>query len=209
MPIIQSGERVAVFIDAQFFVKSFHSLGSTHYDFQKVIAKIVIPGRITRAWYYDAPPPPYLTPERKSADARLKNAVSGLPFFEFEEGRLMPRTRKVCICSTNKWERAKYWEQKGVDVKLAIDMLSKAQRQEYDVAVLVSGDSDFVDLVKLVKEIGKHVVNVHSPRNAECTYFPSGRLEQTCDDCIIMDTQFLMGCELPRKPTSPASASTD
>lgn len=203
MPIIQSGERVAVFIDAQFFIKGFHSLGTTLYDFRKVIDKLVTPGRITRAWYYDAPPPPYLAPDRKSADAKLKSAVSALPFFELELGRLMPRTRKVCVSSTKKWERAKYWEQKGVDVKLAIDMLSKAQRQEYDVALLVSGDSDFVDLVKLVKEIGKHVVNAHCPANPSRMYHPSVKLEQACDGCIVMDASFLAGCEMPVESASP------
>ena len=117
----------------------------------------------------------------------------------------MQRTRKVCVCSSKKWEPAKYWEQKGVDVRLAIDMLSKAQRQEYDVAVLVSGDSDFVDLVKLVKESGKHVVNAHSPRTPGRKYHPSVTLEQACDACIIMDAQFLAGCELTGKSSASSS----
>ncbi len=200
MATIRPSEHVAVFIDAQFFLKGFHSLGTTRYDFSAVIDRLVLPGKITRAWYYDAPPPPYLASERRSADARMKRVVNSLPFFELEQGRLMQRTRKVCICSTGKWERGKYYEQKGVDVKLAIDMLSKAQRREYDVALLVSGDSDFVDLVKLVKEIGKHVVNAHCPSNHSRSFHPSEKLEQACDDCIIMDTGFLAGCELPPRP---------
>ncbi len=47
--------------------------------------------------------------------------------------------------------------EKGVDVALVTDMLSLAFRNAYDVAILVSGDSDFLQTVNEVKRAGKRV----------------------------------------------------
>ena len=48
--------------------------------------------------------------------------------------------------------------QKGVDVLLAVDMLSASFRQVFDIAVLVAGDADFVPLVHEVRRLGVTVV---------------------------------------------------
>ncbi len=46
---------------------------------------------------------------------------------------------------------------KGVDIALATDLLSNAYRNNYDAAVLVAGDGDYVPLVGEVKRLGKVV----------------------------------------------------
>jgi len=46
---------------------------------------------------------------------------------------------------------------KGVDIVLARDMLTHAFFNNYDVAVLISGDGDYVPLVTEVKRLGKVV----------------------------------------------------
>ena len=48
--------------------------------------------------------------------------------------------------------------EKAVDVALATDMLML--RDIYDVALIVSGDQDYVPAVKALKDCGKRVVNV-------------------------------------------------
>jgi uncharacterized LabA/DUF88 family protein len=47
---------------------------------------------------------------------------------------------------------------KGVDIALTKDMLSHAFRGNFDVAVLVAGDADYVPLVEEVKSLGKQVI---------------------------------------------------
>ena len=47
--------------------------------------------------------------------------------------------------------------EKKVDIKIAIDIISLAYEDAYDTAVLLSGDGDFVPIVKKVKELGKNV----------------------------------------------------
>ena len=61
-------------------------------------------------------------------------------------------TLKYCLHSEA------YLGEKGVDVKLATDMITL--KDIYDVAVLVSGDQDYVPAVKHIKDLGKTVVNV-------------------------------------------------
>ena len=44
--------------------------------------------------------------------------------------------------------------QKAVDVQLAVDALSFAVNDTYDVAILVTGDADFIPVVEAVRERG-------------------------------------------------------
>ena len=48
-------------------------------------------------------------------------------------------------------------KQKGVDIQLAIDMLSMAYQEHYEFALLVAGDNDFFDLVKAVQNSNQRV----------------------------------------------------
>jgi uncharacterized LabA/DUF88 family protein len=51
--------------------------------------------------------------------------------------------------------------QKGVDVKLALDVLDFAHENRLDVAALVTGDGDFVPLVRKITSLGKQALIVH------------------------------------------------
>jgi uncharacterized protein (TIGR00288 family) len=71
--------------------------------------------------------------------------------------------------------------EKGVDVKLAVDMLNLAFNNVYDTAILISGDGDFDSVIYGAKYIGKHVENA---------YFSSGhsdQLKKSCDKFILLD----------------------
>jgi uncharacterized LabA/DUF88 family protein len=47
--------------------------------------------------------------------------------------------------------------EKKIDIKIAIDIISLAYEDAYDTAVLVSGDGDFIPVIKKVKEMKKNV----------------------------------------------------
>lgn len=47
--------------------------------------------------------------------------------------------------------------EKKVDINIAIDIISLAYENIYDTAILVSGDGDFVPVVKKLKKLGKGV----------------------------------------------------
>ena len=58
-------------------------------------------------------------------------------------------------------------KQKGVDVELACDMVLFAKQDLYDVAILVSGDGDFIPAVERIKDMGK-IVEVASFSDEIC-----------------------------------------
>jgi uncharacterized LabA/DUF88 family protein len=57
----------------------------------------------------------------------------------------------------NVFKKPKNSKSKGVDLSIARDMLAHAFRGNYDVAVLIAGDSDYVPLIEEVKRLGKVV----------------------------------------------------
>ncbi|MGC8692603.1 MAG: NYN domain-containing protein, partial [Thermoplasmata archaeon] len=48
-------------------------------------------------------------------------------------------------------------KQKGVDILLATEMLTFAFRNNYDAAILCSGDQDFLPVLKEIKDLGKRI----------------------------------------------------
>jgi uncharacterized LabA/DUF88 family protein len=78
-------------------------------------------------------------------------------------------------------ENSKF-RQKGVDVLLSIDFVVKAFQDHYDLAILIAGDDDFVDAVKIVKDLtGKRVIGFYkseetSSRLIDCLDFALPKL---------------------------------
>jgi uncharacterized LabA/DUF88 family protein len=54
------------------------------------------------------------------------------------------------------------YKQKGIDTLIAIDMLSKAFENHYDVAYLLTGDADLIPVINAVKDdAGKKVYGIY------------------------------------------------
>lgn len=71
-------------------------------------------------------------------------------------------------------------KEKAVDVKLAVDMI--VLKDNYDIALVVSGDQDYVPAVQVVKDYGKKVVNVaFETRNGKLLPGGAWRLNQITD----------------------------
>jgi uncharacterized LabA/DUF88 family protein len=70
--------------------------------------------------------------------------------------------------------------EKAVDVKLATDML--VLKDIYDLAIIVSGDQDYVPAVQIIKDSGKRVVNI-AFKGKDGRILPGGarRLNQRTD----------------------------
>ena len=59
----------------------------------------------------------------------------------------------------NAWD----YEQKRVDVLLAVDLVRLSSKQQIQRAVLVAGDSDFLPAVTVAKDEGVQIQVIHSP----------------------------------------------
>ncbi len=106
---------------------------------------------LIRAYYYDAMPDSSDRERHDKQNAYLQT-IKDSEVFEVRLGRL-------------KMDGRGEPRQKGVDTLIAIDMLSKAYEDHYDIGILVAGDDDFLDVVKSVKDAGKRVYGAYFERN--------------------------------------------
>lgn len=71
------------------------------------------------------------------------------------------------------------YHEKGVDVKIAVDLLVGAYEDMYDVAILISSDTDLIPAIQKVKHLGKDVEYIgfsHKPSLALQKYASITRL---------------------------------
>ena len=148
-------DRVCIFIDGS---NLYHALKGSklpvNVDFGKLSSQLAGPGRRhIHTYYYNTPlirprrdDPQYATKDaRCRSQQRFFNALRFIPKLTFKQGRFqrLPNGGQT---------------EKGVDVMLAIDMLTLAFKDRYDVAVLVSSDADFKHAIDVVQfETGKTV----------------------------------------------------
>jgi len=106
---------------------------------------------IIRTYFYDG----IVAPEEREYEKQSKvhnNIEKTFANYEVRQGQLV------------KDGNGKF-RQKGVDALLALDMLEKATTNQYKVAILVAGDLDHLEVVKMVKNKGKQVYGIYDPRN--------------------------------------------
>lgn len=168
-----------VFIDGSNLYHSLkQSYGRTDVDFAKFCEQLAAGRDLVRAYYYNASIDQAVEPQRYADQLRFFDRLRRLPRFEVKLGTLVYR---------NHPQVPPY--EKGIDVRLATDMLTHAYRANFDAAILVSGDTDFADAVQAVKDLG---------RNVEIALFgnptSSRRLRDVADDVISLEKPYLNKC---------------
>jgi len=78
-----------------------------------------------------------------------------------------------------------YYIIKEDDINMAVDMVERACSNDFDVAVLVSGDGDFVPAVKAVQRKGKAVENVYFKNSS------SRNLKNHCNTSLELTKEIL------------------
>lgn len=82
------------------------------------------------------------------------------------------------------------WREKAVDVRLAMDMVMMAAKDEYDSAYLLSADGDFTPPVLEARKLGKKVYSV-SPQGLY-----SSALARVSQSFIALDKNWFKDCYL-------------
>lgn len=112
-------------------------------DFQKLIEVISSNRELVRTVYYCSMPVKPREAQIKFNDYLRKLGI------QVVEKKLRERTNEITNVSSS--------TEKGVDVALATDLLGYAWENAYDVAILVSGDEDYIGAVQKVMSKGKNV----------------------------------------------------
>jgi uncharacterized LabA/DUF88 family protein len=156
-------ERVCVFIDgANFYHQCKDNLGRTDVDLGAFAGLLVGPSRtLVRTYYYTCRLTPDHPLEMRKSQEKFLGALDHIDYLEVRLGKLVRRSGKCNACG-NVEEK---WLEKGVDMRLGVDMLAAAAKDMYDTAVLVSGDGDLAEAVKAVKELGRHAEVAAFPKN--------------------------------------------
>lgn len=172
--------RVNIYMDGSNLYGSLRSRASrTDLDFLAFSRKLVGARLLQRTYYYNSLLSPAKEPERARAQQEFLDQLRVKDYTELRLGNLVYRD----------WPAKPAYE-KGIDVKLAVDMLVHGFRNLYDVAILVSGDADFCDALQAVKDMGHHV--------EVALFHPTGSrpLREVADRVIQVDREFLQDCWL-------------
>ncbi len=187
---IDGQPRVMIFIDGS---NMYHSLKAyfkrTDIDLGCFCKKLVDRRRLIRIYYYNAIVGKVQEPERFKDQQKFFNSVASIPYMELRLGRLV---------YTSGWPNTPPYE-KGVDVQLATDMITHGFKNNYDVAVLVAGDNDFVGALQAIKDNGKNVEVALFGKEHTSRY-----LRDVADRVIPIDGRMLRGCwKSQQQPQQP------
>jgi len=167
-------ERVAIFIDGSNLYHALRGNFRRHdINFAEFVRKLRGPRPLFRTYYYNVLQDPIQSPDGYREQQEFLDILRKTPYLEVRLGSTK-LTQGIPV-------------EKGIDVMLATDLLYFAWSDFYDVAVLVSGDSDFAYALQAVKNMGKHV---------EVAHFESGvskDLMNIADDRHLLNRNFFSG----------------
>lgn len=117
-------------------------------DYDKLIKEITKDTDFIRGYFYDAVNEPI--------DSKKQGFFDKLRSIEITivTKKLRHKSVQCKHCSTTDYN-VPY--QKGIDVALVTEVMSLATEKAYEIAIIVSGDNDFVDAINFIKSKGLKV----------------------------------------------------
>ena len=179
-------KKVILFIDGNNFYYSLKSIYGkdkrlTNFNFNKLGEIVSGKNReFLRAFYYNASLDYSDNQEKYWKQQRFFDKIKNTEKVKLVLVRL--QKRKI------KGTTEHYYVVKGDDIHIAVDMVKGAYDNAFDVAILVSGDGDFVPAVKAVQEKGRSVENAYFKPSL------SWHLKQECDTSIQLTKEILDKC---------------
>jgi len=176
--------KISLFIDGNNF---YHGLKKIYgdsksyieFDFEKFAEFLANKREITDIFYYNAPLDRTKDPEKYKSQQKFFEKIKKIPKFNLILCKLVKRKIK----KTGEL----YYTIKEDDIHMAVDIIEGAADDKYDIAIVVSGDGDFVPAVKAVQRRGKKVENVYFKQSF------SRNLRQNCDKSLMLTKDVLDG----------------
>lgn len=160
-----SKKRVMVFIDGSNLYHSLKSLGVKKINFRRLLKNITKDNLLVSTKYYNASLDISMGKDKYWEQQKFFDILRKIPDFH------------VILCRMRKHKKSNqtFFDVKGDDVYLAVDLVSGAYENLYDIAIIVSGDEDFVPAIKKSQKLGKEVVNAYFKPTS------SSYLKHVCD----------------------------
>jgi uncharacterized LabA/DUF88 family protein len=145
--------------------------------------------QLLRTYVYDAQYPGDAT---ESHDQQAYFDMLGAqPGIRLRLGHLIPRAAGT---------RRAAWEQKGVDTLMVLDLVRMAQLRAFDIAMIVAGDRDLAEAIRVIADDHARRVILFSVAGSA----PAKELVQAADDHGVIEDPWL-GLMVGQRP-APASA---
>jgi uncharacterized LabA/DUF88 family protein len=169
-------------------------------NIDSLVKKLVLERRLVRAYYYTTPSPRPSSPQGK-AHQRFLDKLGWVENLQFRLGRIVPRRHTIECPKCQEAFEYNVYTQKGVDTRIAVDMVTLAVRDAYDTAILISGDSDLAEAVNYIREqTNKTVENACVPDKSWAK-----TLREASDKRIPLTQEYLTDClfEAPLEEQAP------
>lgn len=153
--------RTAIFIDGAYLDKTLElAFSGIRINYKKLIHLMTPDNDLLRAYYYhclpySGDPPTQDELARVQSKDRFYKALSNIPRFTVKLGTL--------VCRGEGRNGRPIFVQKLVDVMMSVDMVQIAATRQVDHAIIITGDSDFVPAIQVVKTHGVLVSLWHAP----------------------------------------------
>lgn len=179
--------RAAIFIDGGYFEYVQRAFENPRVSFDRMAAVLAQPDELLRTYYYhclpyQSPTPTTVEADRFAKKQRFFHALGRLDRFEVREGKLAFR-------GFDKTTGNPIFEQKRVDIKLAVDLVLLATKRQITRAIIVTGDSDFLPAIQAAKNEGVLIHLYHGVGDNQ----PHRDLWDAVDSRTTIDKAFLNG----------------
>ncbi len=181
-------DRVVIFIDGSNLEIAVLNCFKKRVHPEKLALKLAGERRLMKINYYEAPllereNEVSYTEQQKFFDRLRKN-----PYFDVRLGRRVRRDKEHKCPKCGHTFTKTTFQQKGVDSLIAFDLIALAMRDAYDIAILVSGDQDFVCPILEVRMMNKQVENAFVDNGWSLA------LKNIVDKAILLDDNYLKDC---------------
>jgi len=158
-------KKVILFVDGSNLFHSLWECYKTHIlDIQELASKLCNLNReLKQIRYYYSPFIMGINPRMYRIQQKYIEKIKNYANVYISEGKYVRKPILLKKETMNKIKpyitRDELWTyiEKGVDVKIAVDMIALGIANAYDTAILVSGDGDFVPVINKLKELKKIV----------------------------------------------------
>lgn len=174
--------RVSIFIDGN---NLYHGLRFIYgrikslkdFNFGEFIKFLIRKRELVEVFYYNAELDKLRDLDKYSSQEEFFSKLRQIPKFNLILCKLLKRKIK----NSDEY----YYVLKEDDLHMAVDMVEGAYENRFDVAVIVSGDGDFVPAVKSVKRKNKQVENFYFKKSS------SRNLKNYCDSSFELNKDIL------------------